>query len=109
MPLLRISLRIILGVNISIGDARGGAGMIRRGAPQAFQKLYCAKFLNCDAAPVGRRTYRLQTTLALPAVLIAQNPQLSLSISPQSVRAKQSMPMLVLSSYWVSVLYRRPD
>jgi hypothetical protein len=51
----------------------------------------------------------LQTTLALPAVLVAQNPQLSLSVSPQSVRAKQPMPMLVLSSYWVSAFYRRPN
>ena len=83
--------------------------MIRRGAPRAFQKFYCAKFLHCNAAPVGRRTHRLQTTLALPAVLVAQNPQLSLSVSPQSVRAKQPMPMLVLSSYWVSAFYRRPN
>ena len=33
MSLLRISFRIILGVNIGIGDARGGAGMVRCGAP----------------------------------------------------------------------------
>jgi hypothetical protein len=83
--------------------------MIQRSAPRAFQKFYCAKFLNCNAAPVGRRTHRLQAALALPAVLIAQNPQLSLSVPPQSVRAKQPMPMLVHSSYWVSAFYRRPD
>ena len=109
MSLLWISFRIILGINIGIGDARGGAAMIWCGAPGAFQKFYCAEFLNRNAAPVGRRTGRLQATLALSAVLIIQNPQLSLPVSPQSVRAKQPMPILVHSGYRASVFYRRPD
>jgi hypothetical protein len=108
MSLLWISFRIILSINIGIGDARGGAGMIWCGPPWAFQKFYCAEFLNRNAAPVGRRTDGLQSTLALSAVLIAQNPQLSLPVPPQSVRAKQPMPILVHSGYRAPVFYCRP-
>ena len=109
MSLLWISFRIILGINIGLDDARGGAGMIRCGAPGALQKFHCAEFLNRNAAPVGRRTDRLQATLALSAVLVAQNPQLSLPVLPQSVRAKQTMPLLVHSGYRESVFYSCPD
>jgi hypothetical protein len=109
MSLLWISFRIILGINIGIGDARGGAGMIRCGAPGALQKFHCAEFFNRNAAPVGRRTNRLQATFALSAVLIAQYPQLSLPVPPQPVWAKQPVPILIHSGYRASLFYRPPD
>jgi hypothetical protein len=83
--------------------------MIRRGAPRTYPKLHSAEFLNCNAAPVGRRSDRLQATLALSAVLIAKNPKLSLLVPPQPVRTKQPMPKLVHSSHWASMFYRCPD
>jgi hypothetical protein len=101
--------RIIFGVNIGISDARGGAGMIRCGAPGAFQKFHCAEFLNRNATPVGRRTDWLQATFALSAVLKAQNPKLPLLVPPQPVWTKQPMPMIVHSGYRPSVFYCRPD
>ena len=109
MSLLWISFRIILGVNIGIGDARGGAGMIRRSTPYALQKFYCAEFLNRNAAPVSRRTVGLQATLALSAVLIAQNPNLSVLVPPQTVGTKQPRTRIVHRSYRVFVFYRCPD
>src|SRR4030088_2156942 len=83
--------------------------MVWCGAPWIFQSFHCAEFLNGNAAPVIRRTGRLQATLALSAVLIAQNPRLSLPIPSQSVWAEQSMPILVHGGYRASVFHRRPD
>jgi hypothetical protein len=101
--------RIILNINIGIGNARGGAGMIRCGAPRAFQQFHCAEFLNRYATPVSRRTNRLQATLALTAVLIAQHSKFSLLIPPQAVWTKLPMLMIVHSGYRTSVFYRCPD
>jgi hypothetical protein len=109
VSLLWIPFRVIVGINIGIGDARGGAGMIGCGAPWVFQKFHSAEFLNRNTAPVVRRTDRLQSTLTLSAVLIAQNPQLSLPVPPQSVWAKQPIPILVHSGYRASVFYRCPE
>ena len=83
--------------------------MIRCGAPWAFQKFHCTQFLNCNTAPVRRRTGWLQTTLALSAVLIAQNPKVPLLIPPQPVWTKPPMPVIVYSRQWTSALYRCPD
>jgi hypothetical protein len=108
---LWISFWIILGVNIGIGDARGRAGMIGAVRHEPSRSSTALSFSTAMQPPVGRRTYRLQATLALSAVLVAQNPQLSLPVPPQSVWAKQPMPMpmLVDSGYRRSVLYRPPD
>jgi hypothetical protein len=55
--------------------------MIRRAAPSAYQKFHCAVFLNCNATPVSRQTYRLQGTLAVSPVLTAQHPRSFLACS----------------------------
>ena len=104
-----IPFRIILGVNIGVSDARGGAGMIRCSAPRAFDQFDCAEFLNRNTAPVGRGTDRLKTTFALSAVLIAQSSNLPVLVPPQPVRTKQPRKRIVHSGYRTSVLHRCPD
>ena len=51
----------------------------------------------------------LQTTLALSAGLVAQNPKLPLLVSAQPVRAQQPAPLLVHCGYRVSASHGRPD
>jgi hypothetical protein len=109
VSLLWIPFRIILGVNIGISDARGGAGMVRCSAPRAVQKFHSAEFLHYNAAPVDRRTDRLQATLALSPVLIAQNSKLPVLVSSQPVGTTQSRERIVHRGYRTSVFHRCPD
>ncbi len=83
--------------------------MIRCGAPRAVQKFHSAEFLHYNAAPVGRRTDRLQATLALSAVLIAQNSKLPVLVPPQPVGTKQPRERIVHRGYRTSVFRRCPD
>ena len=76
MSLLWIALGLILGVNIGLDDTTCRAGMIRCGQPRTMQRFDLAQFLQSDTAPILRRAHRGQTALALPAILIAQHPQL---------------------------------
>ena len=109
MSFLWIPFRIILNVNVGVGDTRGGAGMIRRSAPRAFDQLHGAEFLNRNTAPVGWRTDWLQATVALSAELIAQNSKLPLLVPPQPVGTKQPRETIVYCGYRTSEFYRSPD
>src|SRR4051812_6074962 len=109
MSFLWIAFRIILGVNIGVSDARGGAGMIGGSAPRAFDKFPCAEFPTRNPAPVGRRPNRFQPTFALSAVLIAQNSQLPVPVPPQPVGTKQPRERIVHRGYRTSVFHRGPD
>jgi hypothetical protein len=100
---------MIFGVNVGIGNATGGVGMVRCGAPCAFQYSHCAESLQRNAAPVGWRTGRLQTALAFSAVLIKQHAKLPLFVPPQSVWAQEPTPMVVYSRYRVSACHRPPN
>ncbi len=69
--------------------------MIRRRAPGIFHQFHPAEFLQHNTTPVCRRTCWLQPALAFAAVLIAEDAKPSFPIPAQSVRTKQSMPLLV--------------
>jgi hypothetical protein len=83
--------------------------MIRCSAPRAIQKFHSPESLNCHAAPVGRRTDRLQAALALSAILIAENSKLPVPGPPQPVGTKQPRERIVYGSYRISVFHRCPD
>jgi hypothetical protein len=83
--------------------------MVRCGAPGAFQYSHCAESLQRNAAPVGWRTDRLQTTLAFSPVLITPHAKLPLFVPSQSVWAQEPTPMVVHRSYRVSAFYRAPN
>src|SRR5688572_11080237 len=83
--------------------------MVRRGSPPAFQQFHRPELFKRDAAPVGRRTNRLQTALAFSAVLIAQHSKLPLAIPPQPVWAHESTAVVVHGGDGSSALDRRPN
>jgi len=70
--------------------------MVWRGAPRTIQQLHLAEFLQREAAPVCRRTRQLEPTIALAALLVAQHPQVSPLIPPQSAWTKQASTPLVI-------------
>jgi hypothetical protein len=109
MSLLRLPFRMILRVDVRIGNTGGGTGVIRAGVPRSFQYLHHTESLQRNTSPVGRRTVRLQTTFAFSAVLITQNPQLSLLVPPQSMRTQQPLSTVIHSSYWMPAFHRRPN
>jgi hypothetical protein len=88
MSVLWMWLGIIFNVDIGFGHARTRPRMIWRCAPIIFQQLHPTKFLEHYTPPVGRRSNRPQSALALAAVLVADHPQLSICIPAQSVGAK---------------------
>ena len=73
MPLLWVALRLILGINVRVDDTSGWTRMIWRCPPEIIQQFLSAQFLEHDATPILRRTYRPQAAFAFPAVLITEN------------------------------------
>ncbi len=62
--------------------------MIRRSAPHVIDQLYPAEFFQHNTTPVCRRTDRLESALAVTAVLVAQHAKPSFPIPAQPVRAE---------------------
>src|SRR5262249_25093748 len=89
MSLLRVALRLILGVNICLHHASCWTRVIRGGLPGTVQQFHPAQFLENDATPILRRTDRPQPALAFATVLIAEHARLAQAIASQPVRAKQ--------------------
>ena len=76
---------------------------------EAFQKFHRADVLNRNAAPVGRRTNRLQTIFALATVLIAQNPKLSL-LAPSPSGVDKTIEAAACTRRLSGIyVYRSPD
>ena len=109
MPLLWIPFRMIFSINVGIGNAGAGAGMfgaVRHASSSNFTTLSFSSAMQRQLAgePTG-----LQTTFALSAVLIAQNPKLPLLVPTQSVWAQEPTPLVVHSGYRMSAFYCRPN
>ena len=83
--------------------------MVGRRAPVVLDQLYLIELFQYDAAPVRRRTRRLKPALALSAVLIAENTQLSCLVASQSVRTKQPGPSMILAFDRASARHGSPD
>jgi hypothetical protein len=94
MSLLRVALRLILGVNICFYHASrwtrtvGGASRSRPPVPRG-------EFLENDTTPTLRRPDRLQSALTLAAILIAEHATLAQAIAAQPVRAKQPRKVFI--------------
>jgi len=54
LPLLRIALRLILGIDIRFDHAGGRPRVVRRGFPGTLQQFHSPEFLQDDAAPIFR-------------------------------------------------------
>ena len=85
MSLLRITLWLIVGVDIHIDYAESGPGVIRRRSPLTAQQFDLTQFFQRSASPVCPRSRRIQTALAFAAVLITEYSQLALAITSQPV------------------------
>ena len=82
--------------------------MVGRGAPHVLQEFHPAELLNHGATPVGRRTRRFESALALPAVLVAQHSKFAGAITAQSVRTKQANPLVIDGFNRLSLQPSRP-
>src|SRR5215472_18306343 len=109
MPLLRITLRLILGVDIRLHHASCWTRMIWSGPPGIVHQFHPAQFLENDATPILRRSDRSQSTLAFAAVLIAEYAGLAQAIAAQSMRAKQSREFFIDRTDRPPICYRRPN
>jgi hypothetical protein len=83
--------------------------MIRRGAPSIIEQFDITEFLEYQAAPVRWRARYLESTLASSAVLIAEHPQLPVSVPAQSVRAQKSPVPIIAGLDWPLVRNGSPD
>jgi hypothetical protein len=90
MSLLRITLWLIVGVDIHIDYAESGPGVIRRRSPLTAQQFDLTQFFQRSASPVCLRSRRIQTALAFAAVLITEYSQLALAITSQPVWTEQT-------------------
>jgi len=90
MSLLRITLGLIVGIDIHIDNAESGAGVIRRRMPLTAQQFNLTQFFPRSASPVCLRPRRIETTLAFAAVLITEHSQLALAIASQPVWTEQT-------------------
>ena len=95
MSLLRLTLRMILGIDIRLHHASRWTRVIWGGPPGIVQQFHPAQFLENDAPPILRRPDRPQSALAFPAILIAEHAGLSQTIAAQPVRAKQPRAFLI--------------
>src|SRR5262249_26697947 len=95
MSLLRVALRLILGVNLCLHHASRWTRMVWRGLPGTVHQFRAAQFLNNDTTPILRRPDRPQSALALAAILIAEHARLAQAIAAQPVRAKQPRKVFI--------------
>src|SRR4051794_22602870 len=109
MSVLRVALRLILGVDICVHDTTGRPGGIRRSLPRTAQQLSLPQLFENDATPILRRPHRPQTALALATVLIAQHARLAHTIPAQPVRAQQPRKVFIDSADRLLLRYRGPD
>ena len=81
--------------------------MVRRRLPRSVQQFHVPEFVERDAAPVIRRSRRLQTAVAFAAVLIAKRPELPFFVPPKPMRTEQTVSIVINSRDWPSVLHGR--
>lgn len=75
-------------------------GVIRGGSPRAVQQLHAPEFVECEAAPVSRRSCGLQTAFAFSPILIAKHAKLSILVPAEPVRTKQTVAILIKQPRW---------
>lgn len=109
MSFLRITLWLILGVDIRFHHASRWTRVIWGGPPGIVYQFYPAQFLENDATPIICRTDRPQSALAVAAILIAEHPRLAEAIASQPVRAKQSREFLIGGGDRLPIRDRRPN
>ena len=80
---------------------------VRRRLPRSVQQFHVPEFVERDAAPVIRRSCRLQTAVAFAAILIAKRPELSFFVPPKPMRTEQTASIVINSRDWPSVLHGR--
>ena len=78
--------------------------MVRRRMPRSVQHFHVAELIERDAAPVVRRSRRLQAGFAFSAVLAAKHPELPFPVPSQPVRAKQAVAIVVSGRDWAPAL-----
>src|SRR5580658_5802632 len=72
--------------------------------PRSVQHFHVAELIERDAAPVVRRSRRLQAGFAFSAVLVAKHSELPLLVPSQPVRAKQAVAIVVSGRDWTPAL-----
>ena len=78
---------MILSVDIRLCYAGGRARMIGRGAPAIFEQLTLPSFSSAMQRQFSAEPGRLESALAISAVLVAEHPKPPFLIAAQSVRA----------------------
>ncbi len=109
MSLLRVALRLIVGVNICVHHASRWTRMVWGGLPRIVQQFHLAQFLENDTTPVLRRPDRPQSALAFAAILVAEHTRLAHAIAAQPVRAKQPREIFIDGADRSLIRYRRPN
>ena len=116
MSLLRITLRLIVGVDIHIDYADSGVGVIRCCPPLTAQQFDLTQFFQRSASPVCLRSRRTRATLALATVLITEQSQPALAIASQPMWTEQTGKTVVngrnrsaLSTASYTARYRGPN
>jgi len=83
--------------------------MIGSRASSVLPQLYPTELLQRCAPPVCRGSRRFQSAFAFSTILVTQHPNLSPSVSAQSMWTKQSRQPFIDSLDRTFVRYRRPD
>ena len=73
MSLLRVALRLILGVNICLHHASRWTRMVWGSLPGAVHQFHAPQFFENDTTPILRRPDRPQSALTLAAILITEH------------------------------------
>src|SRR5262249_60555938 len=108
MSLLRVALRLILCINISLYHTSCRTRMVWGGLPGAVHQFHAAQFLENDTTPILRRPDRPQTALPLAAILIAEHARFAQAIAAQPVRAKQPRKAFIDGPDGLLILHRPP-
>ena len=74
--------------------------MIGSRSPPVIQQFHVPEFVERNAAPVLRRSHRLETAFAFSAVRIAKHSELPLLIPSQPVRTKPTVAIVINSMDW---------
>lgn len=95
MPLLRVALWLIVGVNIRLDYASRWTRMVWGGLPGTVQPFYPAQFLENDTPPILRRPDWPQSAFTLAAILIAEHARFSPAIAAQPMRTEQPRELFI--------------